>query len=197
MNAVEYALQVQGWMSECELSWIAKSASSLAPGAVWLEVGTWMGRSWAAAALGLREGSTIISVDTFMGEHGEPLAYVQDHGPVLPDFVRIHETVRKMRPDLQSQILVMPSPAAARYIHDAFCDVVFIDGHHSTEAVASDLRAWMPKLRRGGTMCGHDGNDLNVQAALRDLPARFDPSERGSIWTLDQVELHTHSRMFA
>ena len=34
-------------------------------------------------------------------------------------------------------------------------DIVYVDGDHSYEGVASDLNAWWPILRDGGAMVGH------------------------------------------
>ena len=34
-------------------------------------------------------------------------------------------------------------------------DVVYVDGDHSYEGAASDLKAWWPILRQGGAMVGH------------------------------------------
>ena len=39
---------------------------------------------------------------------------------------------------------------------DGSLDIVFIDGDHSYEACLADLRAWLPKVRSGGVICGHD-----------------------------------------
>lgn len=48
------------------------------------------------------------------------------------------------------------SPGAASNFTDAFFDLVYLDGNHSYEAVMADLAAWAPKVRKGGTLCGHD-----------------------------------------
>ena len=34
--------------------------------------------------------------------------------------------------------------------------LVFIDADHSEDAVLNDLRAWIPKVKRGGLITGHD-----------------------------------------
>jgi len=185
VNPVEFALGIPGWMRELELSWLSRIAAALPSGAVWLEVGSWMGKSWSAVALSLPLPATIISVDTFDGGtyDGATVKYVKEHGPVMEDFVRVHEQVRKERPGLASLIMVMSSAAAAWLVADRSCDVVFIDGDHKTNAVLEDNRIWSPKIKSGGLLCGHDADDPNVLAALEDLPLeRMDPSGRGSIW---------------
>lgn len=51
------------------------------------------------------------------------------------------------------------SPAAASRFPDGYFDLVYLDGNHSYEAVKIDLAAWAPKIRAGGTLCGHDYMD--------------------------------------
>ena len=48
------------------------------------------------------------------------------------------------------------SPVVATFFPDRSLDLVFIDGDHSRDAVAADLAAWLPKVRPGGTLAGHD-----------------------------------------
>lgn len=185
MNAVEYAAGIRGWMREVELEWLARTAAALQAGAVWVEVGTWMGRSWSAVALSLPRKATIVSVDTFDGGTYDAgtVKFVREHGSVLGDFRRVYDDIRRMRPDLLTRIIARPSVEAAPEVLDRTCDVVFVDGDHSTVAVRTDIAAWIPKLKPRGLLCGHDVDDPNVMAALDGLPLeRMDQSVRGSIW---------------
>ncbi len=54
------------------------------------------------------------------------------------------------------QVLRSYSVEAAKTFPDSFFDVVYLDGNHSYEALLEDLHAWMPKVRSGGAMAGHD-----------------------------------------
>lgn len=63
-------------------------------------------------------------------------------------------------------IIRADSVAAAGRIPDASQDFVFIDADHSFEAVVRDIRAWKPKLRVGGTLCGHDIDQPDVLSAV-------------------------------
>jgi len=48
------------------------------------------------------------------------------------------------------------SKDVAPAIEDGTLDGVFIDGCHYYECVEEDLRMWVPKVRKGGFIAGHD-----------------------------------------
>lgn len=45
---------------------------------------------------------------------------------------------------------------AAATVPDGSLDFVYIDGNHHYDYVQEDLRVWMPKVRSGGIVSGHD-----------------------------------------
>ena len=45
---------------------------------------------------------------------------------------------------------------AASMFPDHFFDLVYIDGNHKYEAVLEDLKIWIPKIKPGGWVTGHD-----------------------------------------
>ena len=51
---------------------------------------------------------------------------------------------------------ILPSIKAAKLIENRSLDLVFIDADHSYQAVKDDIAAWMPKVKIGGVLCGHD-----------------------------------------
>ena len=58
---------------------------------------------------------------------------------------------------------------AANQVEDGTLDFVFVDADHSSEAVRADILAWMPKLKPGGRMIGHDIDFESVRSVVGDL----------------------------
>ncbi len=64
-------------------------------------------------------------------------------------------------------LILAPSVSAAKFVPDGSCHMVFIDGDHSKRAVVADIEAWLPKVREGGWISGHDWNShAGVKAAV-------------------------------
>jgi hypothetical protein len=51
---------------------------------------------------------------------------------------------------------------AAASFEDQSVDWIYLDSNHSYEAVAADLRAWLPKVRSGGVLAGDDYHETGA-----------------------------------
>jgi cephalosporin hydroxylase len=60
--------------------------------------------------------------------------------------------------DYESQVKwhFMPSTDAASELEDNSLDFVYIDGNHSCSFVKADIEAYLPKVKVGGFIGGHD-----------------------------------------
>ena len=63
---------------------------------------------------------------------------------------------------------------AAQDVENGSLDFVFIDADHTKDGVVRDIRAWLPKLRKGGKMLGHDIDWVSVREAVEQEFNRFD-----------------------
>jgi len=81
----------------------------------------------------------------------------------------------------RAQILKMETFEAAQQIEDGSLDLVFIDADHSEAGVRRDLLDWMPKVRRGGYITGHDIDWPTVRGVVEEFFADY---ERGpdNVW---------------
>jgi len=70
-------------------------------------------------------------------------------------------------------VLRMTSLEAARWVPDGEFDMVFLDGDHTYKAVHKDLPAWLPKVKPGGLLCGHDFRNDPPTFGVRSAVLRF------------------------
>lgn len=87
----------------------------------------------------------------------------------LGTFSQLISRLDPYRPRLA--IFPMSSVEAADWVADASLDLVFIDADHTYKSVSADIRAWLPKVRPGGILAGHDYSSFfpGVVQAVREL----------------------------
>lgn len=85
------------------------------------------------------------------------------------------------------QPLKLFSLEAAEKFQDGYFDFVFIDADHTYQAVKADIAAWLPKVRPGGILAGHDyGEPCGVKQAV-DEAFGSAVKTTGSVWFVDIV----------
>ena len=57
---------------------------------------------------------------------------------------------------------------ALEFVADGSLDLVYVDGDHRYEGALADIKGWLPKLRKGGCMTGHDFSFPTVRQALSE-----------------------------
>lgn len=135
-----------------------------------VEIGSFLGRS--ACYLGEkikqnRRQVTLLCVDTW------PSTYKVDDGGVREIETPFDTFMANVRQSDLSDVIVplrVPSTSAATFVRNGLSSV-FIDGDHSYEACREDIIAWLPKVRRGGVLAGHDYSDTfpGVMRAAKEL----------------------------
>lgn len=70
-------------------------------------------------------------------------------------------------------LMEMPSVAASSCIADGALDFVFIDALHDYDAVKADICAWLPKVREGGFITGHDYDRLKFPGVIQAVDEFF------------------------
>jgi hypothetical protein len=141
-------------------------------GAVFVVVGAWFGRCVLYLAQALqRSGKRVglYAVDTWTGVPNDP----EQDGSYAPVSAQFGDPYQQFLATLAAGGVIdrvkwhrLPSVEAAHHFADCSCDFVFIDADHSQPAVRADLAAWMPKVRAGGVLAGHDYNLPGVRAAV-------------------------------
>lgn len=79
----------------------------------------------------------------------------------------------------------MTSVEGSGLFPDEFFDMVYIDGNHRYEYVKEDIIKWLPKVKKGGWICGHDyGHKLcpGVKPAIMETIGFVDKTFQDTSW---------------
>lgn len=154
---------IPGWFDYADL--YDAIAAELPEDGVFVEVGSWMGRSICAMAGKAPKGASLFAVDTFKGsdEEEHKAIIAKEGGSIRGVFDR-----NLVKLGLASRITAIEAHSvdAAKTFSDGSLDAVFIDAEHTSEAVAADIAAWLPKVKPGGIIAGHDFDYEGVKAAV-------------------------------
>lgn len=128
-----------------------------------VEVGVFRG---ALSGYLLRKGvARLFMVDTWAPAEEQPEHYreTKDYcaGLTAAECAANEALARNVARDGRAVVLKLPSVEAAAQINDGSMDFVFLDADHSYDGVRADIAAWLPKVRKGGWIGGHDyANDM-------------------------------------
>lgn len=141
--------EIQGWFDYQKT--FEFLTSSVPDNGIFVECGAWLGSSSSYLCDLSGDRISIYIVDTWKGSPDElttthKLATETDIYNIFID----NMGNRKFVP------LRMDSCEASKHFKDDSCDVVYIDMTHTYEAVKKDIECWLPKVKIGGYIAGHD-----------------------------------------
>lgn len=162
---------IQGWCDfESIYNRIIENAGN---GFIFVEVGVWLGRSIAVAALAAKHSKKdikIYAVDTWNGSdeqvHQNYINRIGGSDALYSEFmsnmkaVGVDDIIIPVRCD---------SIKAAEKFEDNSIDFCFIDASHEYLDVLADVKAWLPKIKQGGVIAGHDYPWPPVKQAVNEL----------------------------
>jgi hypothetical protein len=152
-----------------------------------VEVGCWKGQSIAYLGVEIINSGKdirIFAVDTWKGSFNEP-------SHMCDPFVKtdmLYDLFRKNLEPLNNEVSLFAcrgnSIDTVVIFQDDSLEVVFIDADHSYEAVSSDIQAWLPKVRPGYYLAGHDYCPAwpGVQRAVDELLGPNNITLTNSTW---------------
>lgn len=168
---------VPGWFDYSDLY---NRVVEEAPPNSWLvEVGVYHGlslRFLAHAAKAEDKNLTVVGVDWGRGSpevprteaiHPDRVAEQQPGGNLASSMLATLITAGVAD---DASIILAQSVKAAKFVPDGSCAMVFIDACHLYDDVVADIRAWLPKVMKGGVIAGHDYFGFpGVRNAVHDI----------------------------
>jgi len=131
------------------------------PHATGAEIGVFEGDTTAYLLTALPGIHMLTCVDPFVHypaqtvtlNPNKPKFHDADFDKVMLTFMRRTEPFRS-----KVHLIRAFSTEAVPIIADGSLDWAFIDGNHAYEFVSTDIRDWLPKIKPGGLLTGHDWN---------------------------------------
>jgi hypothetical protein len=172
---------IQGWAGGIDPVYHSLVASA-EDGAHFVEVGSWRGSSSAYMCVEIANSGKKIRfdcVDTWRGSLDEEI-HQTDPGVVNDTlFDEFNKNLERVRDYYTAHR--MTSVEASHLYQDNSLDFVFIDAQHTYEAVLEDILAWLPKVKSGGILAGHDIFHIPVKKAV-EQQLGTDYTDTGVCW---------------
>lgn len=114
-----------------------------------IEIGSFVGESTVLFAQSFKK---VIAIDPFLAGYDpkDPTSY-------LFEFKNVYETYLERTGDHQNiQTIVCTSNDALDQLRGLEFDFVYIDGLHTYEGVKTDITNYLPLVKKGGVIGGHD-----------------------------------------
>lgn len=166
------------------------------PGDIFIEVGTFLGKSVAYLAQKVVESGKDIRL--FAVDSWSPEEYAQwwedvKLRPPVPWPVQelmqmpLYSAFRYCMYALGFQSIITPiakpSVEAAKAFEDGSLAIVFIDADHTYKGISTDIAAWRDKIKPGGILAGHDYRTEAWPDVTRAVDEAFYNAEhRGNSW---------------
>jgi cephalosporin hydroxylase len=166
---------IQGWFDYQKL--YTKVIQELQNDAHIVELGAWKGCSTAYLAVEVINSNKNIQIDVIddwkgggdiSSQYDKDNEYFENHGDIFDIFKR------NMQPVIHKlNIIRALSKEAITSYTDNSLDFVFIDATHSYESVKEDIRLWLPKIKYGGYIGGHDYNPKDWAGVVQAVNESF------------------------
>lgn len=132
---------------------------NIKPGFTMAEIGCYDGSTTISYVEKLKQyGGKVHIVDWFYGNVGVtgPHSYIQDD--------LVYERFKIIFANYTEQMIIHRGPSHEQILNipDNSLDLCFIDADHRYDYIYKDIELCIPKVKKGGIICGHDMEDINI-----------------------------------
>jgi predicted O-methyltransferase YrrM len=139
------------------------AAGDAVPGAPFVEIGSWCGKSTVYLGAAARQRETVVfAVDHHRGSEENQAGWEHHDTSLVDPATGLLDTLPTFRRTIHAAGLddcvvavVSDSPTFAAYFATP-CALVFIDGGHGAEPAHADYEAWSRRVAPGGSLAIHD-----------------------------------------
>jgi hypothetical protein len=188
-----YKTNIIGWMPESDLQAIEEISKKIPENGIVVEIGSLFGKSSVCWAMSCPPSAKIYCIDKFISP------YIPDHGladdlceqqkipkhGVIYDIYSLFQENTKDFPNIISSKALVPYQMG---YEGGEIDVFFLDASHCNPNDWDILRNFVPMIKAGGILCGHDYGE-----AFPDVMTNIERLEKiignkvvvtgGSVWS--------------
>jgi len=167
-------------MNRNERLFLKKEALKLPKNCIVVEIGSWTGGSSEVFAQAIsNKNGMIYCIDTwdYRKDKCDPILFQKAQGRNI-----LKEFIKRMKP-YNHRALIGKNEQFLNQFEDGSVDLVFIDADHTYAGAKADVENWLPKVKPGGVLCGHDyGRDeYGVTQAVHEIFGTVENPAR-SMW---------------
>jgi len=164
-------LEIEGLVDDCTKNEVlAKAVENAQNGDIFVEVGSYLGGSAAfigQKAVALNKKITLFCIDNWKCDNISAAEKARlGHANYYAAFL---ENVRRVGAAHLITPLRLDSMVASQKFEDNSIAFLFLDGDHSIPYIEQELEAWLPKVKAGGMIAGHDYSDVTVGKNAREF----------------------------
>ena len=145
-----------------------------------IEIGSFVGESTVLFAQHFKE---VLAIDPFLADYdpADPTSY-------LFEFNNVYQTYLQRTGDYKNILtIVSTSDQALEELKGQEFDFIYIDGLHTYEGVKNDITNYLPLIKKGGVIGGHDYTDthphlVGVKVAVDEMLGKPDKVFKDNSW---------------
>lgn len=187
---MSYDLNIRGWMGAQELHDLEKLSSNVPENGIIVEVGSLMGRSTYCLAKSCHPSVKVYSIDIWNGEIIDNNFNEQEI--IMNSFPKKNDrnTLETFLNNVKDCHNIIPIKLFESSIPDICPDLVFIDASHTNPSDLDIINFWLPKIKKGGVLAGHDygENFPDVVSNVKMLENKLSTTVNllaGSLWSFN------------
>jgi len=144
-----------------------------------IEIGSFVGESTVMFAQSFKK---VIAVDPFMAGYDE-----KDPTSYLFEFDNVYQTyLDRITIYSNIQTIIETSDDAVKELNSETYDFIYIDGLHTYEGVKTDITNYLPLVKKGGVIGGHDYTNIahlvGVYKAVNEMFGTPDKVFKDNSW---------------
>ena len=161
-NPKHFFKDIHGWFDFEEI--YTSASNAVKTGDTIVEIGSWLGRSAAFMAVELQSRNVyprFVCIDPFdRSDFKKHVPQAQNHREAF------ESQIRPVRDAIS--IIQENSIEAARLFENESISFAFIDSLHTYDHLSQEIEAWLPKIKEGGILAGHDYDWREVRRAVTE-----------------------------